>query len=183
MAQRPSTRSNAIKRSLKAIKLKDIKYIAVKNYSRGMEKLKRKAVSNAPKGKTGKLSRSIDKKIMRGRSRKTLLKGAVFANVIYDKVQHEGIPNSALGAKGAKRRSRTWRGKKHKLRAGQNYSTTTKRKDGKTRSGSRNWAFGKRRIDRYMTKGQQFKKVNNEIARGIGLDIVNKMVSNLKAYT
>lgn len=181
--KRPSTQANALTKMLKSMKPKTLKYIAVKRYSKGMEVIKRKARSNAPK-ESGKLRSSIDKKILKGRSSKSgsLLKARVFSNVIYDKVNARGIPDSKLSASEARDRSRRWRGRNHKLRAGQNYARTTKKKSGGTRSGSRTWAFGRRSKNSFMTRGQRLREVNNQIAKEIGADIVNALAKSLRAY-
>ena len=143
-----------------------------------MERLKRGAKRNAniSFNGTGRLARSIDWRIRKGSrfGQGGILRGAVFSNVIYDKVQSEGIPARALTGNEAKSRSRKWRGRNHRLKSGQRYDTSKGTKRG--------WAFGRRKKTKFMTRHQNLEEINRQIAEDVARDIMNQFVKSLKGF-
>jgi hypothetical protein len=90
-----------------------------------------------------------------------------------------GIPNRVLSGPDATARSRTFNGRKHRLKAGYNYTKSQQKsktgriskklpigKDGKP------WAFGFRRKNEFMTNNQTFERDLNKMADKIGNSIL-----------
>ena len=181
----------SLRKALRSLSADDLKQSAKSPYVQAMRKIKNKARSNAPV-KSGKLRNSIKTKLTRKRGARSgkLLTGYVYAETIYDKMQHSEVPVGALSKTEADDLSRKWRGRSHRVKTGKVYSKVNRRGDGKIKKGSRKWAWGVRPKkggrDRtgYMTKGQNLQEINDDTAQEIGNNIIqllgarfNKQVS------
>ena len=170
----------AFKKTLKKFGNDELIKSGVRPYSKASKRIQNNAKRSAPVGKTGKLRDSIrrTRTINRKSSRGSVLNYYVYSNSIQDMVLTYGIPNRTLSPREATERSRTYKGSKHRLRAGFNYT----RKKQLTKKGNvskrqpigkdgRPWAFGFRRANPFMTKGQNFNEIMNDAAQEIGDNI------------
>lgn len=168
----------AFKKTLKSFGRKIIIDASKPIYVRSAQRVLNKAKSNArrlPKA-TGKMARRIrfvggaNKNAGRG----SLVKYTVYSSSVQDMVTTYGVPDKTLNGPEATQRSRTIRGKNHRLRAGFNY-TKAKQKTAKGRvskklpigKDGRPWAFGKRKAKPFMTDGQNFNSMINEMTEDI----------------
>ena len=110
--------------------------------------------------------------------RGTLLQYTVYSNSVQDMVTTYGVPDKTLTGPEATQRSRTINGKKHRLRAGFNYTKarqlTKKNRISKKRpigKDGRPWAFGERKAKPFMTDGQNFKKEIDDMTSDIAENI------------
>ena len=171
----------ALRKALRSFSADDLKRISTKSYKKNMRTLTNKARQNAPT-KSGNLKRSINQVIRtkRGARSGVILRGYVYAHRLYDAMQHNPVPKGrGLTSTEARKLSRTWNGKRHTVRTGQDYSSArTKTPTGRKAKNPRKWAWGERPqgVDktRYMTRGQQFEEVNVKIAKEIGRDILQE---------
>ncbi len=163
----------AFKKTLRGFGNDDVIKASRDAYVKGTRRVHKKAQSNAPVGKTGRLKRNIrwigeaNRKAGKG----SIMNYTVYSNSIQDMVLTNGIPNRTLTPQEATNRSRTYKGSKHRLRAGFNYT----RKRQLTKKGNvskkqpigkdgRPWAFGYRDPNPFMTKGQDFNKTLDKMA-------------------
>jgi len=163
MATKLSRGIRRLKKGLKTFKLTSNPRAIRRAYNNGMEDIRVKARRNAPK-KSGALSRSIQSKIIQKERARSgvILRGYVYSNKIYDKMQYSSVPGGGLTKTEANNLSRKWMGKSHRVRTGQNYSK---------KQGRRKWAWGKRQGNKYMRDNQDFKKVNKKIAEDIVVEL------------
>jgi len=191
MARRSFRNRVSLRKALRSLSADDLKRSAKEPYVQAMRTIKSRARSNAPR-KSGKLRSSIKTMLPRKRGARSgkILTGYVYAETIYDKMQHSKVPVGALSKTEADDLSRKWRGKSHRVNTGKVYSKVNRRGDGKIKKGSRGWAWGVRPKkggrDKtgYMTKGQNFQDINDDTAQEIGSNILkllgakfNKQVS------
>lgn len=181
----------ALRKAIGGFDAKKLREIYEPVYWEYAKKIRRKAYLQAPK-KTGTLARGIKVRSFRreGARSGTIGKWVVYSRSVQDMVNYHGVPNRVLDLRDAGIRSRTIRGKKHKLKTGFNYSksaqTTKKGNISKRKPLDKNgkpWAFGERKANRFMTDNQNFygmtKEMSKKISRGIIQDIIKSFNSNV----
>lgn len=183
----------ALQKAFRGLKTTDLLKAVEPVYKRGSKKIRTVARRNAPR-KTGKLAGNIK---VASKSNPRAGKGSIATYTVYsrsiqDMVTTYGIPNAVISGAEATKRSRTINGRKHRLRAGFNYSkglqltkkTGKKAKRQPLDKNGRPWAFGRRKANPFMTEGQTFEadlermavRVGNNIRR----EIANKFAKNIK---
>jgi len=181
----------ALRKAIRGFDAKKLREVYEPVYWEYAKKIRRKAYLQAPK-KTGKLARGIKVRSFRreGARSGTIGKWVVYSRSVQDMVNYHGIPNRVLNIRDSGRRSRTIRGKKHKLKTGFNYSKSAQR----TKKGNASkrkpldkngkpWAFGNRRPNQFLTDNQTpetyLAEMAGKISRGIVQDIMKSFNSNV----
>jgi len=176
----------ALRKAINSISAKSIRSAYEPVYWEYAKKMRRKAYLQAPK-KSGKLARSIKVRSFKKDASRggNIGKFVIYSRSIQDMVTYHGIPNRSLDVKDTAIRSRTIRGKKHKLKTGFNYSKSIQR----TKKGNiskrkpldkngRPWAFGQRRDNRFLTDNQNFYNASKEMSKKISRNIIKDIMSS-----
>ncbi len=79
------------------------------------------------------------------------------------------MPDTKLSGKGLTNLSRTIRGKRHRPKPAGNFTKGDKKR---ARYYKRNWAWGYRKPNRFMTDGQKFDEVLDTMANDVSNDII-----------
>lgn len=181
----------ALRKAIRNYSANDIRKAFTPVYERGAHKMKRIAKRNAPV-KSGSLRGAIgvERDVKAGARSGKMATWYVYSRSIQDAIITYGIPNQKLTPQMATRRSRTINGKKHRMRAGFNYTGKQRTKTGKVAKrqpldkNGKPWAFGKRRTNRFMTNNQTFEKDLERMAESIGdrirLQIATAFAKNIK---
>lgn len=160
----------ALKKTFKTFRNDDFIEAGRPAYVKASRQILNKAKRNAPK-KTGKMSRRI--RFIGDANRKTtkgsLLNYTVYSNSIQDKLITEGVPDRKLSGKELTNLSRTIRGKRYRPKPAGNFTKGDKRRE---KYYKRNWAWGNRKPNRFMTEGQNFDKVLDTMAEDIAMQVI-----------
>jgi hypothetical protein len=156
----------ALKKTLKKFGNDELAKAGRPAYVKASKRIHRKAQLNTSSFKkpTGKLKRRIrwigetKKRISRG----SLLNYTVYSNSIQDMLLTYGVPEGNISGDELTKRSRTFRGKRHRPKPSGDFSKGDKRRE---RHYKRNWAWGKRDANPFMTEGQDFDKVLTDTAQ------------------
>ncbi len=181
----------ALRKAIRNYSANDLRKAIAPVYERNAQKMKRIAKRNAPV-KSGSLRGSIGvtKDLRAGARSGKLATWYVFSRSIQDAVLYHGIPNQKLTPQMATRRSRTINGKKHRMRAGFNYTGKQKTSTGKISKrqpigkNGKPWAFGNRRRNRFLTDNQtpvsDLKRMANDVGDRIRFQIATAFAKNIK---
>ena len=93
----------------------------------------------------------------------------VYSNSIQDKLITEGVENRKISGKELTNLSRTIRGKRYRPKPAGNFTKGDKRRE---KYYKRNWAWGNRKPNRFMTDGQKFDEVLDTMAEDIAMQVI-----------
>lgn len=164
----------ALKKTLKKFGNNELAEAARPAYVKASKRIHRKAQLNTSSFKkpTGKLKRRIrwvgetKKRISRG----SLLNYTVYSNSIQDMLLTYGVPKGEISGNELTKRSRTFRGKRYRPKPAGDF-TEGGGKPRARRYNGRDWAWGERDANPFMTDGQKFDQVLTEASQEIGDDI------------
>ncbi len=180
----------ALRKAITGFSANDLKKAITPVYDRQASKMRRVAKRNAP-AKSGSLRGSINwtKKINAGARSGKLGTWYVYSRSIQDMMLYHGVLNQSLNSQQATRRSRTINGRKHRLKAGFNYTgkqLTSKGKVAKrqpTGKDGKPWAWGNRKRNRFLTDNQKpvsdLKRMAEDIGTRIRLEIATQFRKNI----
>lgn len=166
----------ALRKALRAFSADDLKRIVKNRYARSMNIIKSDIKRNAP-SKSGRLRSSVNQRIFQSKGARsgTILRGYVYSDVVYDKMTSHGVPKGGLSRDDANKLSRKWKGVSRRVRTGKDYRRGTR---------TRKWAWGEKELgrapNRFMTKGQDFEKINERLASKIGKEILFEFNRNFQ---
>lgn len=181
----------ALRKAIGNFSANDLRRAIIPVYDRGANKMKRIAKRNAPV-KSGSLRGSIgvEKELKGGARSGKMGTWYIRSRSIQDSMLYHGVPNQKLTAQMATRRSRTINGKKHRVKAGFNYTGKQKTSKGKIAKkqpigkDGKPWAWGNRKRNRFLTDNQtpvtDLKRMADAIGDRIRLQIATAFAKNIK---
>lgn len=163
MARTEFKNFKAFKKALKTFRNEELIKAGTTPYSKASRIIQAKARKNAPVRKTGKLRDNIRRTRVAKRrlSRGSILNYTVYSNSIQDMLITHGVPKARISGNELTKRSRTFRGKRYRPKPSGDFSKGDERR---AQYYKRNWAWGKRDPNPFMTKGQDFEKILTDMA-------------------
>jgi hypothetical protein len=155
----------ALKKALKSFGNSELIDAGRPAYIKASRRIHRKAQSNTRSFKkpTGKLQKKIrwvgDSNPRAGKG--SILNYTVYSNSIQDMLLTYGVPKAKLSGKELTKRSRTYKGKRYRPKPAGDFTKGDKKRE---RYYKRNWAWGKRDPNPFMTEGQDFDDILNDMA-------------------
>ena len=168
MARTEFKNYKALKKTLKKFGNNELAEAGRPAYVKASKRIHRRAQlnTNSFKKSTGKLKRRIrwigetKKRISRG----SLLNYTVYSNSIQDMLLTYGVPKGEMSGNELTKRSRTFRGKRYRPKPSGDFSKGGGQPRARRYNG-RDWAWGKRDANPFMTEGQDFDKVLTNTAQ------------------
>ena len=165
----------ALKKSLKSFGNAELIDAGRPAYIKASRRIHRKAQSNTRSFKkpTGRLQRNIR---CIGDSK---LNYTVYSNSIQDMLLTYGVPEGKISGKELTKRSRTYKGKRYRPKPAGDFTKGDKKRE---RYYKRNWAWGKREPNPFMTKGQDFDDILNDMANETANNIFKEFDKKFSAF-